>query len=81
MAKKDLSSVSSAFCILTAAVINSFQPRGESLKENARKALMNSVKNFSCLMKSLISSLTADPGGPVIMIRLVGIADRCSWSS
>jgi hypothetical protein len=77
-AKKDLSSISSVLCILTAAVMNSFQQLHEdSLKENVRKALTNNVKNFSCSMKVLISSLTANPGGPVIRICFSDIVDRC----
>ncbi len=77
-ARKDLSSISSELCILTAAVVDSFQLHGEVIKENALKALVNNVKNFSCLMKLLISSLTANPGRPVIRICSADIVDRCA---
>jgi hypothetical protein len=46
--------------------------------KNARKALINKVKNFSFLIKSLISSLAASPEGPVTMMRSGDMVDRCS---
>ena len=60
-------------------VLNKCMRSGQT--KNVRKALINKVKNFSFLIKSLISSLVASPEGPVIIICSADMVDRCSCSA